>query len=222
MRRGKPLWYSKSVDLAVLLFGDSRARASSIEEAGVGSERPETQQKKIVLKPERRKLLEEKDHYHIIAEWEHYAVLSLMETEGFRDDFFWIAKRLGSSANIVRSVVERLIRSGLVQDSGSALVPAQEGLRTSQDIPSRALRDSHRSTLERAKKALDEVAIEERHFASSTMAIRKDRIPEAKKLVKNFLDSMAELLEDAPQMEVYEIAVQLFPVTKPINQGQES
>jgi uncharacterized protein (TIGR02147 family) len=163
--------------------------------------------------PRPQRTLTELDHEIIISQWEHYAILSLMETEDFHDDFYWIGSRLNISPTVVRDAVERLIRAGLVKDSGAFLVPAQLGLRTSQDIPCTALREGHKSTLERASVALNRVPVEDRCFSSSTMAIRKDRLPQAKKLIAEFQRKMNELLEETPQTEVYELAIQLFPVS---------
>ncbi len=35
------------------------------------------------------------DEIAILTEWEHFAILSLMTTQDFRDDAQWISKRLG-------------------------------------------------------------------------------------------------------------------------------
>lgn len=50
------------------------------------------------------------DHFKVIADWYHYAILELTHLPHFRGDPSWIAKSLGIKVYEVRAAVERLQR----------------------------------------------------------------------------------------------------------------
>lgn len=160
-------------------------------------------------------LLLEEDRFSVIADWYHFAILSLIETKNFSPNSHWIAKRLGISAVQSEMALERLLRLGLLErDSQSRLRLAQAHTTTTSDIPSGALKASHRQTLEQAIECLETVDVEEREISSITMAIDVHKLPEAKKLVKDFRRRLAKLLEQGQRTEVYNLNIQLVPVTK--------
>lgn len=114
----------------------------------------------------------------------------------------------------VRSAIERLRRVGALLDDGSNGLKVSDAFETTSDIPSAALRRSHRQTLEQAIESLEEVRIELRDITSITMAIDPARIGEAKTAIRRFRRDMAALLEDGRRTEVYNLNVQLVPVTR--------
>lgn len=97
--------------------------------------------------------------------------------------------------------------------------PVSKDLSTSNEVSSAALRESHRQTLEQALAKLDEVPLEQRDVTSISMAIDVSKIPAAKKMILRFRRSLSEFLESGHQTEVYNLNVQLLPVTKPAQNG---
>jgi uncharacterized protein (TIGR02147 family) len=62
---------------------------------------------------------------------------------------------------------------------------------------------------------IDEIEIELRDFSSLTLVIDPQKINEAKQVIKEFRKKMTSLsMQDNPQ-EVYQLAIQFFPLTKP-------
>lgn len=162
------------------------------------------------------------DSYHLlhddifdsIAEWQHFAFLNLMDTSDFRNEIPWIAKRLGISTAETRDLIQRLHRLGLIALEGKKLVKPTQNLMTSSDVPSAALRRSHRQSLEQAIASLEDTPLEERDITSMTMAIDPKKIPLAKELIRKFRFDLAVLLETGKRTEVYNLNLQLVPVTK--------
>ncbi len=153
------------------------------------------------------------DNFSLIAEGAHIAFLCLMETKNFRSDLSWIAKRLGISTVEARAVALRLERLGLIQKERTKWKRTENGHKTTNDIPSAALRRSHKETLNLAIAALDSIPVEERDISSMTMAIDPTKLPLAKSLIREFRYRLADLLESGNQSEVYHLNVQLIPVT---------
>jgi uncharacterized protein (TIGR02147 family) len=76
------------------------------------------------------------------------------------------------------------------------------------------LKRSHRESILQAAEALDSIPTAERDITSMTMAIDPRKLPLAKTLIREFRFRLAELLETGNRTEVYNLNVQLVPVTK--------
>jgi uncharacterized protein (TIGR02147 family) len=161
------------------------------------------------------KTLREELHFKIIAEWEHYAVLTLVETRGFRAEKGWIAKRLRISDARAQTALDRLKEAGLISvDSiGRTRLHQVNVMTTSEETASVALRQSHREALTMGIEKLESLPIELRDFSSMTIAVSMDKLKDAKKLIRNFQEQISKLLEDGKRTEVYQICVQLYPLS---------
>lgn len=72
----------------------------------------------------------------------------------------------------------------------------------------------HNKMIELARDALVRVAEDERDISSMTLAVPRNSIPKLKSLVENFQNDILRIAEDFTQHdEVYQINVQLFPLT---------
>ena len=74
--------------------------------------------------------------------------------------------------NRTEVVINNLRTAGLLEiDSEGLLVKVHSDVKTTEDISSQALRDSHKETLQLGISKIDTVAVEMRDFSSSTLAI---------------------------------------------------
>ncbi len=153
------------------------------------------------------------DQFRVVADWYHFAILSLMEISGFEPDASFIARRLGISRMQASAAVKRLVRVGLIEDRDGKWISTGKNIETSTDIQSSALRRAHHQILEQAVAAIESVPLEKRDVTSICMAIDSKKLPEAKKLIRDFRKRMAAFLENSEADEVYNLNVQLLPVT---------
>ncbi len=173
----------------------------------------------IEASTDQAKLLNEELHFQIIAEWEHYAILALVETQGFVPKARWISKRLGISEEKAQAAWDRLQQAELMSvDSIGRVKLNQVRVVTSQDVVSAALRKSHRDALAMGIEKLEKVALHQRDYSSTTIAVSPGRLQEAKKLIRDFRKQISSLLEDGVRTDVYQICVQLYPLTDPKDQ----
>ncbi|OGQ36062.1 MAG: hypothetical protein A3F16_01735 [Deltaproteobacteria bacterium RIFCSPHIGHO2_12_FULL_43_9] len=155
------------------------------------------------------------DKFYLIADRYHFALLSLIQTEDFKNDTKWIAKRLNISVVQVRSAFERLQRLNLIKkEKNQFKLTSQKGITTSHDVSSTALRKSHHQALDQAKISLDQDPVETRDFTSITMAIDPNKLHIAKEMIKNFRRKLCKILESENKKEVYDLNIQLVPVTR--------
>lgn len=153
-------------------------------------------------------------YYRIIAEWEHYAVLELFNLENFNRTKEEVAAKLDLTENRTEVVLANLKTAGLIEiDEDGKIAKVHSDVKTTEDISSQALRDSHKEALELGVSKLDSVSIDLRDFSSSTLAVDLSKIPEAKLIIRDFRRKMAALLSQGEKTEVYQIAIQFYPLS---------
>jgi uncharacterized protein (TIGR02147 family) len=153
------------------------------------------------------------DAFTVLADWYHFAILSLADTHDFQADPKWIAKRLNISVLEATEALSRLKKVGAIEMNGKKMTKTNKSVRTTTDLESQALRISHRQSIEQAVLALNEVPLELRDITSITMAIDLKKLPMAKQIIKEFRHKMADVLEVGSQSEVYNLNIQLVPVS---------
>jgi uncharacterized protein (TIGR02147 family) len=155
------------------------------------------------------------DAFKLMSDWFHYAILELTSVKDFKYDYSWIANQLGISVTETRQAVERLLRLDLVVELNGTLTKTHGFVTNAEDgVTSSALKKLQRHVLQKALDAIDTVAIEEKDITSMTMAIDEKKLPEARKRVERFRRELCAFLEDGEQTRVFNLGVQLYPVSK--------
>lgn len=156
------------------------------------------------------------DQFESIADWVHFAILSLMKTKEFRSDSEWIAQRLGLTAERVDEALERLFRLGIVTTNiqTGALERKVSNLQTSEDILNLSIQRAHLDNLRIAEDALLNVGVEDRDYSLYTLALNKKNLPEIKKMIRDFQDELSRRFTSDDMDEVYRFSTQMFPLTK--------
>lgn len=154
------------------------------------------------------------DQFRLIADWEHFAILSLIKTKNFQSEPQWIATRLGVSITRVNQALTRLIDLKLVtRNSKGQLSRTKNNFRTSDDIIDFGLRKANDVSLDLARQSLYRDDIKDRDFSSITFAINPNKLAEAKILIRQCQDDLAHLLEAGSCTEVYRFSCQLYPLS---------
>ncbi|MGE3608453.1 MAG: DUF4423 domain-containing protein [Bacteriovoracaceae bacterium] len=156
----------------------------------------------------------DESYYKVIAEWEHYAVLTLFDVDSFDCSIDEVSKRLGITTNRSQVVIENLLTSGLLKLEDGKYIKTQKHVRTTEDISSKALRESHLETLDIGKQKLDEIEVGLRDFSAMTIAVDPEKLTEAKTIIREFRQKMAALLRDGSRQDVYQLAIQFYPLTQ--------
>lgn len=169
----------------------------------------------IKIDPLDTRFMVDESNYKVISEWEHFAVTDLFDLPDFKATVEDVADRLSLSVTRAEVVVQNLLTSGLLakEDSGK-LVRVHADIKTTEDVKSQALKESHLETLKLGMTKLEDIEVELRDFSSSAMAIDLDQLLEAKTIIREFRQKMAALLRDGPKKtDVYQLAVQFYPLT---------
>ena len=157
----------------------------------------------------------DESYFKVISEWEHYAVLTLFNIQDFKPSTTEITKKLDMTPTRAEVVLNNLLTCGLLKkDEKGILVKSQSRVRTTEDIDSLALKQSHKETLEMGIKKLEEIEVELRDFSAINVAIDLRKLTEAKTIIREFRQKMASLLRDGNKTDVYQLAIQFYPLTQ--------
>lgn len=150
-----------------------------------------------------------------IVGWEHFAILSLMQTRDFRSANDWIALRLGIDTETVAQALANLEHAGLISVHDGQLRAVEVNVASTTDIPSKSIREGLRQYIQKSIEALEQTPVEARDITGMTMAINPRKLPEAKRMIASFRRRLCNLLEkDTSELsEVYRLNIQLFPLS---------
>jgi len=152
------------------------------------------------------------DHFKIISDWYHFAIMELTQIEGFSSSPKWIAKALGITELQVKAAIERLLRLEMLnKDKKGKLSLTGQFFADPKGVPSEALRKFHRQLMSKASEALDFQGLDERDVTSLILAFNGQDIPEAKKDIKKFRDGFdKKFSKNKIKDQVYCLGIQLF------------
>lgn len=156
----------------------------------------------------------EHDVFDKLLSWEHLAILSLAKTENFNSSPAWIAKKLSLEVDIVERALVNLETHKLIHRDGAKIIIATEDVETFDQIPSEAIKKSHRQDLEIHKKNLNDIPVELRDMSSITLAFDLSKMELVKSAIRLFQEQVAEIAETSKATEVYKLSVYLGPLSK--------
>jgi uncharacterized protein (TIGR02147 family) len=155
------------------------------------------------------------DAFAVMADWQHYAILDMVFLENFQSSAAWIAHTLGISKTETQVCIDRLVRLGLMRWDGSELVKTKKFLTNYEGgDSSKAHRELQRQILQMAINALEIDDLSRKDITGMTMAINPEQLPEAKRRIKRFRRSLCAFLETGPRTQMYQLGVQLYPLSK--------
>lgn len=154
------------------------------------------------------------DLFNLISDWYCFAIVNLAETEGFRWNLNWIARRLNISVPQARVAVERLERVGVIEKVNGRLRIAKDFVLSPDGIPSEAVRNYHRQIINKSLHAIDNQSMDEREIRGLTIAIDPKQLPAMKKELSAFLEKFVERFSKGKNVsEVYQLELTYFKLT---------
>lgn len=155
--------------------------------------------------------------YERLGDLERMSVLEMTQIRGFRPDPAWIAERLGIDAARVEQAIRDLLEAGLLLrgEDGSLAKASRHMTAVNTRRTSEARRRQQRQILERSLEALDKVPFARRCHRSMVMAVDPARLPEAWERIQKFIEDLSDLMESGERTELYQLGVQIFPLTRP-------
>jgi uncharacterized protein (TIGR02147 family) len=157
------------------------------------------------------------DHFKIISQWEHFAILELTTVKGFKPSVEWIAHSLGISFNEAFDAVNRLFQNGFLKtdETGAWLNSSGNNTTIHHALTTKALKELQTQLLSKAVEALQNTPLSLRDQSALTLALNSKQLPRAKELLRKFRREFDEILQQDQDHRdsVYQLTVSFFPLT---------
>lgn len=145
-----------------------------------------------------------------------------MTTKTFVSDPAWIAKRTGISIGEVSDSLKKLLESGLAKvDESGVFSKTHLKVRFPTTFSKSVIREHHTSQMKRAIVELEQKITPKdfngRLVVGFTTACNPECLDDVKNYLHNALVEAVEMFSKDPCTEVYQINLQLIPLTKKID-----
>lgn len=155
------------------------------------------------------------EQHQIIADWVHYAILSLVELPDFKPNPRWIGERLGISSVKARFSWNLLVENGLVAKVGSRWQQTIPPIGLNNKKPMRPATNLVRQFVEKASESFDNVPFEKRSLNNVTFAMNDEDVDYADEKLRMFWRRLTKnLAQRKKPNSVYALNVNLFPITQ--------
>lgn len=174
--------------------------------------------------PDSRTRIMDDKSFLIISNWYFLALRELIRIQGFKEDPLWIAEQFifKTTSRDISNAIKTLIEMQLIRrDENGKLVISEGRIDTTSDIASEAIKRYHEQMLEHAKTAVRRFSTEQRELTSTTLLMKSNKINEAKELIREFKSKFEQIMEEESGDQVFQIQIQLFPVTNSIKTKKE-
>lgn len=150
-------------------------------------------------------------HFEVLSNWYHMAILQLLEVKGCKSDPVWIAGQLGIQEIEAKLALERLEKLGYVKKVRNRWIVQTEFISIASPLPSEAIRGFHRQVLNKALQSIDLQSIEQRELGAMIMSVSRSDLPRLKLMMQEFRKSVnTEAARNPSKDTVYCLSTQLF------------
>lgn len=158
--------------------------------------------------------------FDYLSSWAYPAIRELASVRGFRADPAWIAERLVpaiTEAEAARALGV-LTELGLLVEREGALVPADASVATPAEVTGLAVRNYHHGMIGKAQESIERFAGSERHLLAVTVGVPVSLVPRLKEEATAMMQRLMDLCdaEPAPNEQVMQITLQVFPLSRPV------
>ena len=153
----------------------------------------------------------------VVGRWFHTALLELTYLKNFKDDPVWIGKKLGIPSIEVRDAISRLKKLGLLKEQDGSLFKTKNLIRFNGSRSIAAVRAYYTSILEKAVNELkdsSDAAFQSRYIGGGTLAIQLEKLPQARKRLKEMQDDFIQEFACKNADRVYQFNLNFFSLTK--------
>lgn len=158
-----------------------------------------------------------------VSEWYILVIKNLVYLPDFSEDSLWIRKRLRRKVTVpqIKYALSTLKELGFVDyDKSGKLFVTNECLKSTNNIPSAAIRKHHHAMLQKASEALEEQSVDIRQISSATVPVDSRKLAEAKAAIYEFLEDFNERFTMGDADSIYQLNIQFFSHTENTSRGE--
>ncbi len=153
--------------------------------------------------------------FKLVSDWYYFAIRELTRVKGFKPSSYWIHKAFKKRITIkqINEAIKSLLQLGLLEKKEEELVYTEKSINTQNDFSSLAIKSYHSQVLHEANDSLYNDDVKVREFQAGCFSFKKKDLPQAKEMIRNFIQEFASLHSKDNGEDVYQFAVQFFPLT---------
>lgn len=160
----------------------------------------------------------EKGQFEYYSKWYVPAIREMVLLKDFDEDPAWIAAKLFPqiTPREAAGALKILTDTGLVvRDGRGRLRQKDPHIASGDEVASLAMTNFQREMIERAAASIDKTKPAKREVGSLTFAVSKDKLVEAKKMIREFRSRLAGFLAEEKSADaVYQFNFQLFNLSR--------
>lgn len=168
----------------------------------------------------RGSFLEPQQHKYL-ANWYYTAIREMVNLKGFKEDGYWISKKLGGLVTPpqARSAIDVLLKLGLLaRGPGNTLIQTSNYVTTGDEIESVAAYLYHEQMIRLALESLRHKSSTERNLTALTFTLRRidyeALVNEINEFRKRIISSLQNRKVPEGDEALYQLNVHLFPIIK--------
>ncbi len=128
-----------------------------------------------------------------IQNWIRPVIRELITTEGFREDPYWIKRRLTTDVDLeeIASTLHFLKSNGFIHKEADGTYSVKDDVVLSSDeVRSMAIRGYYRHVIEQSIHMMEKIPVSEREYGALIFNIPPEEVPELKDKLKEFLNEL--------------------------------
>lgn len=152
-----------------------------------------------------------------LTKWYQIALMELITCDQFQSDERLIAHKLQISLTDLRAGLFTLVNADLIEKVNGKWKKKVIHQDFPTDTTHEATRQYHRTMTSKALETLSEqnqMEVQRRRMIGATLAVNPENLEKAIEQLNNFLYKMTSVLGEGTCSEVYQINLQLFPLTR--------
>ncbi len=160
-----------------------------------------------------------KDQFFFYEKWYYPVVRELVTLARWNEDYSMLAKlvRPPITPSESKEAVELLLSTGMIRKDENGDYSLSNEFVTSEKVPEFIKKKARRDVLLKGIETIDTVASSEKYAAYSTVTMSRGLYREVRELLDDTREKILSLVaEDQTPDEVYEVVLQVFPVSNTI------
>jgi uncharacterized protein (TIGR02147 family) len=160
-----------------------------------------------------------RDEMEFFGSWYHPVIRELVGRKDFSAEPRWICQRLRPKITLeqARQSIELLLRLGTIElrDDGTYQI-TDTHIHVPEGVNHLTIHKYHQEMLHLSERSLSEVDASERDLSAVTVLLSKSQVAEVKALLRETrkkILALSEKSEHAEDKQIYQMNMQLFPVT---------
>ena len=167
----------------------------------------------------------EKHQQDYFSNWYHVVIRELVRLGNLPLNPEWISAHLLPTISVekVAAAFVTLSHLGVIQkDAAGKYVSSTPVISSGSEFVTFALKSYHRQMIERASQSIERIPRDLRDITNLTFPLPEGDLPEIKKLIQDFRQKLVDILVDKKSevLRIYQLNVQLFPLTEKIQKEQ--